>query len=580
MLPDSHNKGGALARLQSMLDRGECVILDGANATELQREGIEGFRLSDAAHWGFDALENQPDAVRGVHTSYVEAGSNIITTNSYAVIDAPMRASSHDSHRQAPLDWMELAGISIDIAREATASATADVPCAVAFSIGGDIETESQLETVELLLRVFERHRPDLILFESLSLIEENFTLKAIELLINSGWPVWTSFRRCRDGVCGIYGQLWGGPEGDYFGRLARKLERLGVSALLINCLPLERVPGTISWLRNYTALPLGVYPNLGRLVEKGWHFDDTVVPEEFAKEGRNWRAEGAQIIGGCCGVGPSEIASLVGATKSDPLIDPKTATHATTSRKSAVAAAEPQHWEDPRGRSLFPLPMPEIVVEPDVFIPTQGSYLVWKHLFNHQIGADKQCIDVGCGAGILSVQLARNGARQVVALDIDKAAVANTLTNAFRNDVADRVTGQVADLYAFTPDNPFDVVVASLYQMPTDPRGQLSAHRPVDYWGRNIFDHFLEMLPSLMADNGTAYVMQISLVGQGRTDSILRDLGFTCRVVDFNLYNFSDVFLDNHDQIQRVAEESDAFYFSFREQDVMAMYLLEIRRE
>lgn len=578
MSPNNHHKSSGYTKIKSLLDAGKSVILDGANATELQREGIDGFRLSDAAHWGFDALESVPAAVRDVHARYVEAGSNIITTNSYAVIDAPTRASMHDSHRQQPLNWMELAGISIDIAREATRAAKVSAPCAVAFSIGGDIETETQYETVELLLRVFERQPPDLILFESLSLIEENFTLKAIDLLLNAGWPVWTSFRRCRDGVCGIYGQLWGGPEGDYFGRLARKLERLGVSALLINCLPIQRVPGTIAWLRDYTSLPLGVYPNLGRLVENGWRFDDTVLPGEFAAQGRSWRAEGAQIIGGCCGVGPVEIAALVDALASTNESDVTAAAELPATLTTSAVVAQP--WIDSRGRSLFPLPLPEIVVDPDVFIPTQGSYLAWKYLFNARIGADKRCIDVGCGAGILTVQLALNGASEVVALDIDKAAVANTLTNAFRNDVDERVSGQVADLYAFTPDAPFDVVVASLYQMPTDPRGQLSAHRPVDYWGRNIFDHFLEMLPSIMAENGTAYVMQISLLGQARTDVILREHGFSTRVVDFNLYNFSDVFLDNRDQIQHVAAESDAFYFSFREQDVMAMYLLEIARE
>ncbi len=114
---------------------------------------------------------------------------------------------------------------------------------------------------------------------------------------------------------------------------------------------------------------------------------------------------------------------------------------------------------------------------------------------------------------------------------------------------------------------------------MPTDPRGQLSRHRPVDYWGRNIFDHFLNLLPALMGTNGVAYVMQISLVGQARTESILRELGFTSRVLDFNLYNFSDVFEQNAVQIARVADESDAFYFKFGDQKVMTMYLLEIMR-
>ena len=39
---------------------------------------------------------------------------------------------------------------------------------------------------------------------------------------------------------------------------------RSGVRALLINCLPPDHVPGMLPWLRDFTDLPLGVYPNLG----------------------------------------------------------------------------------------------------------------------------------------------------------------------------------------------------------------------------------------------------------------------------------------------------------------------------
>ena len=45
------------------------------------------------------------------------------------------------------------------------------------------------------------------------------------------GLPVWLSFRRCRHGLCGVYGQHWGGPEGDAFGRAVRRFEELGVGA-------------------------------------------------------------------------------------------------------------------------------------------------------------------------------------------------------------------------------------------------------------------------------------------------------------------------------------------------------------
>ena len=95
---------------------------------------------------------------------------------------------------------------------------------------------------------------------------------------------------------------------------------------------------------------------------------------------------------------------------------------------------------------------MPKLLVEPGVFVPTQGSFLLWKHLFANRIGRDQRCLDVGCGTGLLTAQLALNGARLVHAIDIDQAAVANTLSNAFRNGVADRVTGEQVDLYPWDP--------------------------------------------------------------------------------------------------------------------------------
>ena len=132
-----------------------------------------------------------------------------------------------------------------------------------------------------------------------------------VELLLETGLPVWLSYRRCRHGVCGVYGQHWGPPEGDLFGRAARRFEEMGVEALLINCLPVDHVPGIVSWLRDFTELPLGVYPNLGHLAGQRWRFDDTIGPEAYAELALGWREEGAQIIGGCCGVTADHIAAL-----------------------------------------------------------------------------------------------------------------------------------------------------------------------------------------------------------------------------------------------------------------------------
>ena len=293
---------------------------------------------------------------------------------------------------------------------------------------------------------------PDMLLLETLTLIRDPATFEMVELLLETGLPVWLSYRRCRHGVCGVYGQHWGPPEGDLFGRAARRFEEMGVEALLINCLPVDHVPGIVSWLRDFTELPLGVYPNLGHLSGPRWRFDDTIGPEAYAELARGWRDEGAQIIGGCCGVTSDHIAALAPAlAESKPGRRRMHVEDRLRATESPAPRVVPERWLDERGADLFPLPLPELSIESGVFVPTHGSFLVWKHLFQTRAGAGRHCLDVGCGCGIQTVQLALNGAAHVHAIDIDRNAIANTVANAYRNGVGDRVTGDDVDLYQWT---------------------------------------------------------------------------------------------------------------------------------
>jgi release factor glutamine methyltransferase len=239
-----------------------------------------------------------------------------------------------------------------------------------------------------------------------------------------------------------------------------------------------------------------------------------------------------------------------------------------------------PAQWADARGRQMFPLDFPDITCEPGVFVPTQGSFLIWKYLYREGIGAHQRCVDIGCGTGLLSVQLARNGATHVHAIDIAEPAIKNTLTNAFRNGVADRVTASVQDLYPWVPEERYDVLVASLYQVPVDPFEQVVTHRPRDYWGRNLIDHLIRLLPQALADDGTAYIMQLSIIGEPRTVQLLDGLGYQSRVVDYGFSEFSDLFDDARGQIARVEEYSDAYHVTLGGTDVMVAYLLEVTRK
>ncbi|NBW92495.1 MAG: homocysteine S-methyltransferase family protein, partial [Actinobacteria bacterium] len=67
-------------QMKQRLDAGEVIVLDGATGTELQRRGVE---MSPEA-WCGPATLNNADLLTQIHLDYIHAGSDVITTNTYA----------------------------------------------------------------------------------------------------------------------------------------------------------------------------------------------------------------------------------------------------------------------------------------------------------------------------------------------------------------------------------------------------------------------------------------------------------------------------------------------------------------
>ncbi|WP_320669506.1 homocysteine S-methyltransferase family protein [Patulibacter defluvii] len=553
---------GAYGRVTDALAGGRCVVLDGGVTTELPGGGDP-----DDRSWGVRSVVEDPAAVRRVHERYVEAGADVITTATWGLLPA---TSTPRALGNGPVHWLDVARSAVRLARDAAS----ETGSAVAFSIGGDVEGDERAEEIDLLARAFLDEPPDLVLVETLTLVRPSL-LAAVERLLALGLPVWLSFRRCRHGLCGAHGEHWGGPEGDAFGRAARQFERLGIEALLINCVPPDHVDGMVSYLRDFVDLPLGVYPNLGYPTGRGWHSSTGVSGEQYAELALRWREEGAQIIGGCCGVGPEHVAAAARRLTGVP---------AGRSRRTAGpgdAVATPpvdDPWRDGRGRPLYPLDFPDLVRHPGVYSPQGGSLLAWRHLFEQRIGVGQRCLDVGTGTGLLAVQLARNGAAHVHAIDRDPAAVRNAEENAHRNGVGELVSVSVSDLYRWRPEERYEVVVASLYQLPVDPFRAPPGHRPADYWGRNVLDELLDRLPDALASEGVAYVVQVSFLSREATVARLAERGLRARVAGYELYPFPEAFASSADQIRRVEDRSDAYHVRVGEQDLAVAYLLEIR--
>jgi S-methylmethionine-dependent homocysteine/selenocysteine methylase/SAM-dependent methyltransferase len=577
-LPPTRLPETGYARVAHKIATDRCVILDGATGSELI--DVVGTRPEVDEHlWGVGAILEAPERVLALHGRYAEVGCDVVTTDTWGLATAARDGGVRLRDRSRPVHWMDVARRGVRLARSATAAAGRAREVSVAFSLNGEVDSPDGQETIRLLARVFESDPPDLILLETLALVRSS-TYQTIESLLAIGLPLWLGFRRCRHGACGVYGEHWGGPEGDAFGRAARRFEELGVGALLINCIPPDHASGMLSWLRDFTDLPLGVYPNLGYLSAAGWRHETAVGHADYAELALAWREEGAQIIGGCCGVGPERLDAARAVLEHTRPGHRRIAQPSASQDEALAARPQTPIWTDAAGRQLHPLPFPDLAVDAGVPVPSQASLLAWKHIQRERVGAGRRCLDIGCESGLATVALALNGAAHVHALDADPAAVANTLTNAFRNGVAGRVSGAAVDLYPWVPQERYEVIVANLSQVPLDPYGPPRSHRPFDYWGRNLVDHLIRLLPEALAEGGTALVTQLSIIGVRQTVELLERAGFSSRVADYGFVSFAELETEPSEQIDRVEASSDAYHINLGGRHLMVAYLIEITRE
>lgn len=281
------------------------TLLDGGMGRELRMRGVP---ILDTI-WSANALLVAPDMVRAVHVDYLEAGAEIITTNSYGIIRSEL-AKEGVEHRFAELNQM--AG---RLAQEACAKigrkawiAGSLPPLRGSYRpdlVGGFAEIEPLYEEQANLLAPY----CDVMLCETMSSAAE--AVAAATAAAKTGLPVWVSWTLHEDNS----GRL---RSGESVAEAAKAIRHLPVSALLANCCSPESIAAAMPALAAQ-GNPAGGYANAFRPVPKDWVMErdgllalrDDLDPEHYAEHARGWRATGARIIGGCCGTGPGHIARL-----------------------------------------------------------------------------------------------------------------------------------------------------------------------------------------------------------------------------------------------------------------------------
>ena len=289
--------------LEQRFEDGGFVLMDGGTGTELEKRGVP---MDDAA-WCATALATHPEVVREVHEDYIRAGAEVIITNTFPAAKHVLQEAGVGER------FRELNARAAELAQEAREN-SAEGPVYVAGSIstfpakldhGYDPDEREARANYTEQAEVLAEAGVDLIALEMMRDLEG--AKYAIEAAKKTSLPVWMGFscQRAEDGTL----MLWSGRN-----TLAEALEELPmqeVSLVSIMHTQIEDTVPALQEIKKHWDGPLGAYPHRGEFIMPHWQFIDMISPEDFASEARKWLEAGAQVIGGCCGIGPEHIRLL-----------------------------------------------------------------------------------------------------------------------------------------------------------------------------------------------------------------------------------------------------------------------------
>jgi homocysteine S-methyltransferase len=282
------------------------VVLDGGMSNALQDRGHD---LSDAL-WSARLLRDDPAEIAAVHRAYYRAGATVATTASYqASVDGFVRAGvDRDEARRLVRSGVAIArGVRDELAGDGRSRwvAASAGPYGAVLADGSEYRGRYGLSPKALRdfhaprLELLAEAGPDLLAVETIPDADEAEVL--VDLLDDLGLPSWFSYSV--DGLATRAGQ----PLHNAFAAVASST---AVFAVGVNCCAPGDVLPALEVARSVTGKPLVAYPNSGEAWDaaaRDWSgapvFDVSLAPA--------WLAAGARYVGGCCRVGPDDIARL-----------------------------------------------------------------------------------------------------------------------------------------------------------------------------------------------------------------------------------------------------------------------------
>jgi 5-methyltetrahydrofolate--homocysteine methyltransferase len=290
-----------MLQLIERLLAGGPVVTDGAWGTQLQQRGLATGDCPD--EWNLSHAER----VEEVPRAYVEAGSDIVLTNTFRSNRLAL-ASYELADRVAEIN-QAAAEISLRAARGRAHVFGSIGPSGKMLLAGEVTEPELREAFVEQADALAAAGVAALVIETMSDLAEAKIALAAAK---RTGLPVV---------ACMVFDsgkELDRTMMGDTAERVAGVLTAAGADVVGANCgQGIESYVGVCRQLRAATDLPIWIKANAGvPQIEDGEIVYQTTAAQ-FASHGPALVAAGAQFVGGCCGTGPEFIRALVETVRS-----------------------------------------------------------------------------------------------------------------------------------------------------------------------------------------------------------------------------------------------------------------------
>jgi len=298
--------------MSNLLERlnSEVILADGAMGTMLHSRGVSFDKC-------FDELNlTNPAAVADVHREYIEAGAQLILTNTFGA--NRFKLGKHGLDKKVP----DINQAGVELAKRIAAASFKDVlvagdvgPLGVRIAPFGRVQPEAAREAFAEQISALCEAGADLIVIETMTDLHEiREAIKAAKQ--NCSLPVVASVTFTRDDRTVL---------GDDPLKVARTLNEAGADIIGVNC-----SGGPAQLLRILKQMRLAVpdgkfwvKPNAGWPEQVGGRIMYPADPDYFGDYALSFRNAGACIVGGCCGTTPQHIAAMRKALDTAPEISP-----------------------------------------------------------------------------------------------------------------------------------------------------------------------------------------------------------------------------------------------------------------